>query len=297
MNQSMPPKRKMLPVVLVVLTLLVIGIAISFLLSAYALTVAKYKLECAGIEAPIRIVQLSDLHNSQFGDGNSRLVEKVRLQEPDVIFLTGDLLTQSEEGHEIAVHLISELSQIAPVYASLGNHEVVYQAMNDVDIAKVYVDAGSTVLEKTYLDLEINGQPIRLGGIYGYCLPEKYVAGREDRQRDTNYLKDFQNTESFTILLAHNPTCWLINGSLDAWDVDCVFAGHTHGGQVRIPFGGGLYGPGLSWFPGELEGLYYSQDGSKTLVLSRGLGSSTSVPRLNNIPEIVVVDLVPRNQP
>ncbi len=272
--------------------LLVVGTGISLWQSKYSLSISNYKIFASGIPAPIRIVQLTDLHNAEFGDGNSTLIEKVRAQEPDVIVLTGDLVTSSEEGHAMAEELISALVEIAPVYASLGNHEEERQAKCGVDIAKVYSDAGAVVLDKAYVDIEINGQPIRLGGILGYCLAEQYLKSGEAKQDEIDFLRDFQNTDRYTVLLAHNPTCWLINGSLDTWDVDCVFAGHTHGGQIIIPFVGGLYGPDLGYFPGELEGLYHSEDGSKTLALSRGLGSSAKIPRIHNIPEIMVVDLI-----
>ncbi len=293
MKKTIPRKRKVILAILIAFALLMAGIVISLVLSRYVLTVSEYKLECAGIKEPIRIVQLTDLHNAEFGEGNSRLIDKVKAQEPDMIVLTGDLVTYSQEGHTVVVELISALSEIAPVYASLGNHEEEYQARFGVDIEKAYLDAGATVLEKTYLDLEVNGQPVRLGGIWGYCLPEEYVVNNISRKSDCDYLHEFQNTDRYTILLAHNPTCWIINGSLDAWDVDCVFAGHAHGGQVRLPLIGDLYAPDLGYFPGRLEGLFHSGDGSKTLVLSRGLGASGWAPRFWNLPEIVVVDLVP----
>ncbi len=289
----MKKRTKVFVVLLTVFVLLGAGVIISIDQSKNNLSISAYTLSSPLVMNDIRIVQLTDLHNAEFGDDNSRLIEKVKAQEPDLIVLTGDLVTYSEEEHAVAAELISALSEIAPVYASLGNHEEEYQARFGVDIAKVYADAGAVVLDKAYLDLEIKGQPIRLGGINGYCLPEKYLSTGETRQDECDFLNDFQNTDRYTILLAHNPTCWLINGSLDAWDVDCVFSGHTHGGQVRLPFVGGLYAPDLGYFPGRLEGLFHSSDGSKTLVLSRGLGASGWAPRFYNLPEIVVVDLIP----
>ena len=213
-------------------------------------------------------------------------------QNPDIILLTGDLVNMDEQGTEIATDLISKLIDIAPVYASLGNHELANEATFGNDLIKLYEQVGATVLEQKYIDISINDQDIRLGGIYGYCLPSKYLVTGESRQDECEFLYDFQDTEDCTILMCHMPVTWLINGSLEEWDVDYVFSGHAHGGQIILPFIGGMYAPDMGYFPGNLKGVFSSEDDSNHLILSSGLGSGTWVPRINNKPEIVVVDIV-----
>lgn len=276
--------------IIAILSLLTIISVISLCTSTHALTITTYQLS-SNIPTSLRILQLTDLHNSEFGANNSRLVAAVRIQSPDLILLTGDLLNSDEERTDIATDLIAQLCEIAPVYCSNGNHEIEYQENYGVDVDELYREAGAVVLEKEYQDLTVNNQKIRIGGIYGYCLPGKFLKTGEADQEETAFLEDFQNTDLPTILMCHMPVCWMINGSLDEWNVDYVFAGHVHGGEVILPFVGGLYGPDLGWFPGRMEGIFTSENEEKTLILSRGLGTSERIPRFNNIPEIMVVDI------
>lgn len=280
-------KRKKTTFIIAILSLLTIISVISLCTSTHALTITTYQLS-SNIPTSLRILQLTDLHNSEFGANNSRLVAAVRAQSPDLILLTGDLLNSDEQRTDIATDLITQLCDIAPVYCSNGNHEVEYQEKYGVDVDELYREAGAVVLEMEYQDITVKNQMIRLGGIYGYCLPGDTG---EDWPEETAFLEDFQNTDLPTILLCHMPVCWMINGSLDEWNVDYVFAGHLHGGEVILPFIGGLYGPDLGWFPGRMEGIFTSENEEKTLILSRGLGTSERIPRFNNIPEIMVVDI------
>lgn len=258
--------------------------------SKYMLKTTYYTVETHKIDEKIRIVQLSDLHNSEFGKNNNRLIARVSEEEPDLIFVTGDIIISNVIETEIAINLINDLTKIAPVYVSMGNHETEYEDKYGIDISSVYEEAGAVVLDRNYEEITVNDNKIRIAGIYGYCFPIGYEVERKD---ESEFLNNFQNTDSLKLLLAHMPLGWYHSGSLNSWNIDIVFSGHTHGGQVRLPFIGGLYAPDLGLFPGREGGLYYSQDTKKVLVLSKGLGSSEIIPRFNNIPEIVVVDVIP----
>ena len=261
--------------------------------SKCSLSCSFYQINSDKIAIPIKVLQLTDLHNSEFGENNQELIDRIASQSPDLILLTGDLLNSGEFVTEIAANLISSLCQIAPVYLSFGNHEIEYRDNFNRDIAQLYQSAGATVLNYEYKDIIINGQPLRIGGIYGYCLPDKYLETGEADPGECKFLWDFENTDRYKILLSHLPIAWLKNDALEEWNVDCVFSGHLHGGQVILPGIGGVYAPDMGWFPGRLKGVFDSEDGKRHLVLSAGLGNTEVIPRFNNIPEIVCVDLVP----
>ena len=287
---SSTTRRRLILIVLAALVLFAWG----YFGSKYGLEVSNYVLSSPKLTAPIRLVQLTDLHNSEFGENNERLVRMVSRQNPDLILMTGDMLNGREDETEIAVNLVRRLTEVAPVYFSYGNHEVTHERTFGRDLTALFEEAGATVLDRTYEDVTVNGQAIRLGGIYGYCLPEKYYYSGEAKRWECEYLEEFQDTESYTLLLAHLPTCWIRNDNLDIWQIDCVVSGHEHGGQIRLPWLGGLYAPDQGFFPGRSSGIYASQDGKRAMVLSRGLGSGGGVPRFNNVPEIVVLDIVPQ---
>ena len=277
--------------------ILLIIAALTILTGVFSLYASKHFLQCSHyqirderIQEPFRIVFISDLHNSVFGKENEKLISKIRQQKPDLILITGDLINETQEDLSIAIHLIEALSQEFPVYVSLGNHEIGYQKRYDSDIVFLYEQAGAKVLEFAYEDIKVNGQSIRLGGIYGYCLAEKYESNAT-REGEREFLKDLQDSSLYTILMCHMPVTWIINNSLNEWDFDLVLCGHAHGGQIRIPFVGGLYAPDQGYFCGKEAGLYYSDDQEKMMLLTRGLGSTEKIPRLNNIPEIVVIDM------
>lgn len=259
---------------------------VSLILSQKCLIVRQYTYRNPKIAAPIRAVQLTDLHNYQYGRDNQRLIAKIQKQKPDVIFMTGDMLNEDEDRTDILLHLVREACAIAPVYFSLGNHEVGYEkTYGEGDLTEQLEAAGAVVLEKEYVDTKIAGQEVRIGGDYGYLLPEDWEDGSEQR-----FLEAFVQADRLKILLSHVPEGLLLWKSMEYWDVDLVFSGHVHGGQVRVPFVGGLFDPEEGFFPTYTRGMFSCGNG--TMILSAGLGSSRGIPRVNNLPEIVVCDIV-----
>ena len=281
---------------ILIITLILIFAAEAISISKPTLYATNHMLTISKLVEPICILQVTDLHNSEFGKNNSKLIVKTRRQNPDVILLTGDLINMNEKDTSVIQTLISDLTSIAPVYISMGNHEVVHEQNFGTDLKEVFEAAGAIVLEREYVDITVNNQDIRIGGIYGYCLPEKFLETEEANPEECAFLSEFQDTDRYTILMCHMPVCWMMNDGLDEWDIDCVFSGHAHGGQIILPFIGGLYAPDMGLFPGELEGIFDSKDGNKHLVLSRGLGSGTWVPRINNRPEIITVEIKPTQE-
>lgn len=255
----------------------------------YDVTVTNYCLK-TDLNHSIRIVQLTDLHESEFGTDNEELIQTVKEQNPDIIVMTGDMQNKDDKNTSIVCNLIKNLTAIADVYYSYGNHEKAWERNFDRSFADVVTEAGAVVVDNGYTDIEINGNSLRIGGYMGYYSAVHMTAKTEEEQKkEQEFEREFEDTERYKILLNHIPTSWVDWGYLDDYPVDLVFSGHYHGGQMVLPFVGPLYAPYIGFFPENVKGIY---QGTQTVcVLSSGLGTEYFVPRVNNPPEIVVVDL------
>lgn len=227
------------------------------------------------------IVELTDLHGSEFGKGNEDLISAVQALSPDYIFLTGDLLDRFRETpHSYAADLGAAMAAIAPTYFVTGNHE---WALPDVpDLKDALEAAGVTVLDNRFVTLEREGDTMILAGIddpNGYAdqkTPEELAAEVKAAAEDP-----------FWILLAHRNDRFLRQYSL--LGADLVISGHGHGGMIRLPFTDGLISTDRTLFPSYTAG-FYEENGS-TLFASRGLGNSGPSFRLFNRPQIAVLTL------
>ena len=257
-----------------------------------ALEVSDFNVESLNIPAEFegyKILQISDLQSKSFGRGQEKLIECIRSQEPDIIVLTGDLVDYKDKELESTKIFLEGIRKIAPIYFITGNHE---EASEDSAILmELLEEYGIIVLDGESIILKRGEGEILLSGIsdmkqfYGqYSRPG--ATFRETLQALSGDGEIGKKEGTYRILLSHRPE--LIDNYAEA-KFDLVFSGHAHGGQVRLPFIGGLIAPGQGFFPKYTEGIYVTNKTS--MVVSRGLGSSSIPQRLFNHPEIVVVTL------
>lgn len=289
--------KKSVRIAAMIFTIFAILIAVEIIISYKCLTVTDYKIKSDKIKETTKIVLISDLHNSQFGSKNKRLVDKIQKQDPDLILMDGDMLNEDGKNAQTAVELISALKKTAPVYYALGNHEIAYRQRRDKNLYQKLQKAGAKVVEKEYEDIKVRSNKIRIGGLYEYAFAVDGAGNMVKKSipsKVRDFLMDYENTDAFKIMLSHRPDSFVFGQAADTWKIDLVVSGHVHGGQVRIPGKGGLYGGDQGWFPEYTDGIHHFKTVNH-MIITRGLGSDKEkLPRFHNIPEIVVIRLEKR---
>lgn len=264
--------------------ILILAVVILWLLwGNTALEVNTYKLSSDRIPMEFdgfRIAQISDFHNTEFGEGNRKFLKLLSDARPDIIVITGDLVDSRRTDVEVSLNLARELMKIAPVYYVSGNHEArigEYQRLQNG-----LTDTGVTVLKDQVITLDRNGAYIQLAGI-----DDPAFRWGDDAESTARVLAEILPENSlYTIVLSHRPE--LFETYVDS-EVDLVFSGHAHGGQFRLPFVGGLFAPKQGFFP-EYDAGVYEKDNT-AMIVSRGIGNSIIPLRFNNRPEIVLAEL------
>lgn len=281
--------KKIVKILFIIIAILFLACLTSIWLSYNWLTVSNFTVTSNKISEPFRIVLISDLHDHQFGKNNEKLAEKIREQSPDLIIIDGDMINSDSENADTAVEVVRALKEIAPVYYSYGNHEYAYMEAGHTDLQAELEEAGAVVLNYQNMDIEIKGNPIRLGGLYEFGF-ETGMQSEEENQRALSYLEKYVDTDRYLIMCAHRPDSFDPWDTADDWGIDLVLSGHLHGGQVIIPGIGGLYSQLEGFFPQYDYGQY--KLGDSDMIITRGLGSNPKIlPRFNNLPEIAVVDV------
>ena len=223
----------------------------------------------------VNIVQISDLHSEVFGAHNRRLMKKIKALRPDVILITGDIVSTPLPDVDKALEFCENATKIAPCYYVDGNHEVALDDDKHDELYSGMEKAGVNIIDNKTDTIEINGSRIQLMG-----LEDEHL----DDDTQTSLAAELDD-DLPTVLLAHEPQYF---EDYCRTQPTLVLSGHVHGGQFRF-FGKGVLSPEVKFFPKYDAGAFVS--GSTTMIISRGLGKSLIPLRLFNQPEVVCVHL------
>ena len=279
-------------VVLVCIALIFISILMYF---RKKIDVTKYTISNKKIPEEFngfKILQLSDFHSEGYRNTTERLIDKVKNINPDIIVMTGDMVSWDMEDIEEVKILIKSLSEVYPIYYIDGNHEHLAEILRPgryVAFNEFMQELGVTIIKNNYVEIYKGDKSINL---YGVDLPLDGDTGLYINrfQLEKNYVEKTlpeADKEKFNILLAHTPA---FIKQYSQWGADLVLAGHMHGGIVRIPFTNiGLLSPERTIFPKYAAGKFKVKD--STMIVNRGIGTSSFKLRIFNNPEITVITL------
>ena len=227
----------------------------------------------------LRIAEIADLHGRQFGQGNRGLLAALAEAEPDLICIDGDLFDEKTDLSTL-MPLLSGLTAIAPTFYVTGNHE--WQVKSLRQVLSQMRACGVQVLQNEYTVLEREGEKLVIAGVDDPCGPYDQKTPAEL----TAEIYGEVGQDACIVMLAHR------NDTLPMWaelGVDLVLTGHCHGGVVRLPLVGGVFGTERELFPKYDAGLY--RQGNTALYVSRGMGYSRVRIRLFNRPHLPVLTL------
>lgn len=251
--------------------------------SCFMLGMRNEVLESSGKEK-LRIAHISDLHKRRFGENNCRLCKAAADGKPDIIFITGDIVSREETDFSVVEATLRELCKIAPVYMIYGNHEQSLPRDMEHKLFDAILRTDVILLRNETISENINGRSITICGLeqsYTTYIKDGKYRDLDGLSRDDMEKLIGSRPEGEVLLLAHNP---FFAETYAEWGADKTFSGHIHGGAVRI-FGKALLSPERKLFPKYSKGIF-DINGMKLLV-SAGLGKK----RLFDPPEIVFYDI------
>ena len=241
------------------------------------LQVSRYEADIPDLP---RTVQISDLHKRHFGRGQRRLIRKVAALKPELIVVTGDLISRTVTDFTDTQRLLRRLTALAPVLVANGNHEADLPPAILERFRQAVRHSGALLLENQ--TVTVNGIPFaglylpsvfyRGGGLFGFT-------GAADCTAET-LLERLGDCKPNTVLLAHNP---MFFPAYAEWGAKLTLSGHVHGGIVRLPGIGGLLSPERRFLPHFDKGAF--RQGDSEMILSAGLGKL----RLFNPPELCLI--------
>ena len=231
-----------------------------------------------------KILHISDLHNTKFGKKDGKLISLVKKARPNIIAITGDMLDTRRDGYQYDVEFVKQAVLVAPCFFVMGNHEA--KSPQYANLKKELINAGVVIIDDDKIDIQRDGQTITLLGINDPLFKPENLSGNSREVTEKRLKRLSIDTSGYNILLSHRPELFDI---YQKYGLDVVLCGHAHGGQFRLPFIGGLFAPNQGTFPKYDSGLYTQNN--TNMIVSRGVGKSIIPFRINNPPEVIIVEL------
>lgn len=280
-------KKKKLMTILAVIVSLLIALIAWTIWGNTALELNTYTISSERLPKAFdgyRIAHVSDLHNTEMGKNNEKLLTMLREAEPDIICITGDLIDSRQTDVEMALQFVKSAMEIAPCYYVTGNHEA---RVSEYDELKVGMeDAGVVIQEEEKTEISLEDGKITLMGVNDPSYQTDYLFGDSETVMRGKLSELHSKEDGFTVLLSHRPELFEVYTEAN---VDLVLSGHAHGGQFRLPFVGGLVAPNQGLFPKYDAGLYTEEN--TNMIVSKGIGNSILPFRFNNRPEVILIEL------
>jgi len=232
----------------------------------------------------LKIVHLSDIHINRLYISPRKLIASLNQINPDIVIMTGDYIEKQTNIPKFT-NLLKEITNLYPVYLSLGNHDHKTLKHNKKNIAtfiKTVQDTGATVLLNSNIKIEKNNNSYNIIGI------DDLKHGNPDLKKAFHGIMPSFNSGCINIAFSHNPDIVL---SLPKEKVDYFLCGHFHGGQIWMPFNLEfriMRREKLSKM-GYTRGLH--KFNGINMYINRGLGNVTLPLRFLSIPEIAVIQL------
>lgn len=284
----MTAKKKKLSVVLLTFVTFITVLVLWILWGNTALELNTYTVKTDKIPEDFnafRIAQVSDLHNTEIGEGNKKLLSLIEEAKPDIIAITGDLIDSRKTDIDLAVDFAEKAAKIAPCYYVTGNHEARTPAVCS-ELKSRLEEKGIVILDNKKLSLKRGDSSISLVGLADPSYDAYLMYTDEETAAGSRLQELMLERDGYTVLLSHRPELF---GLYSESGADLTLSGHSHGGQIRLPFIGGVLAPNQGFFP-EYDGGFYT-DGATDMIVSRGIGNSIFPLRVNNRPELVIAEL------
>jgi len=224
----------------------------------------------------LKILLLADIHNKSITDIDVNIWKTVFKEKFDIAVIAGDMTKECFDQVLPLRKPLSALSKRVPVFFVDGNHEKAHFA----EMKRFMECCGIMVADDRKIKLEINGGPIEVLGI------RDYYYQRRHNFKSFKRLMENEVKCGFRLLLSHQPQ--IIDALAHFKDI-LVLSGHTHGGQIRLPFVKTIIAPGQGFFPKYGAGFYEVK--GCYLYVSKGIGASRIPLRLFNRPEVAVLTL------